>query len=1211
MKKFMVVLQLLLFIVPTAAYAQSTTYYTSWAANSLSGTNENHIPQNTYNMYVTPAGVVYTASGYEEGSYSEIALDTNGNFIGTTGGQFGGLAVAVDSSNQWANVFNNTANEDVLTRYPLGSGGSLGGAGSSNGNSYTWGDTATEGLDIRGMAINGGELYICDIINNEILAFNTTTLHTDRSWTVSYPPGAITIDSSGDLWVVQRAPANSNATADPTGVAIHCYTPGSGSTPGTEITSREITGISPTALAYDPVHNRLLVADNGVDQQVLAYTNLSSTPTLDTTFFNAGTFGYYGGVYSGSTPGLINDPTAGGYLRFHALTGIGVDSSGNIYVALNGCYDTETTADPSPFLSNLYGATDIRKFNTNGQMLWQKYGNGYTQAASIDPGTNGSDLLTLREHYSLDLTKSPGHEATYTSYTVGRFNSPYTVDPFRSAGAGGGEDSFVVRLSGQKFLIVGGSSIYRQSGELWYPCGYIYRTNQYTPQNALYGTNNFQRVMWYDANGDGVVQNSEMTDLGSSDQAEKPMIDSKGNWWVTGPAATGGLPVIHKYTFEGLDSNGTPTWNTGTNVTVPPMFVDTSGNEADMSEELYYDATNDVMYIAGYTSSYPDNDGGYGLRVLSRFNSWSTGNTTPTYTIVLPSDTLGYSSTTRIDSFDVAGGYIFAQSGNSDVNVYSAATGSSVMVMSPGSDVGGYTGANDNFIKVHAFARSNGEILVACEENLYNKVIYYRWNPGGVTGPDNPTGLSATAGNLSVSLSWTPPSGTVTSYNVYRGTSSGSETWLASTTGSVTTYTDATVANGTAYYYYVTAVNAPAESGQSSEVHATPAAGTVDYQINCGGTAESPFVADEYYSSGAHVTTVTNTVTTGLVANPAPEAVYQSERWGAVTYTIPGLTANASYTVRLHMSEYTDPGVGQREFNVAINGVTVMNNYDIYAHAGSLFNAVENSFTTTANSSGQIVIAFTVGAADQPVISGIEIVSGAQPVAASPTFGPVAGTYTSAQSVTLSDSTIGATIYYTTNGTTPSISSTVYTGPISVSSSETIKAIAIANGYTNSSVASAAYTINSTVVYQINCGGPAESPFVADEFYSGSVHTTTITNTVGTNLVANPAPEAVYQSERWGAMTYTIPGLTPGASYSVRLHMSEFTDNGVGQREFNVAINGTSVLSNYDIFSVTGALYRAVENVFTTTANSSGQIVISFTVGAADQPVISGIEILD
>jgi N-acetylneuraminic acid mutarotase len=80
---------------------------------------------------------------------------------------------------------------------------------------------------------------------------------------------------------------------------------------------------------------------------------------------------------------------------------------------------------------------------------------------------------------------------------------------------------------------------------------------------------------------------------------------------------------------------------------------------------------------------------------------------------------------------------------------------------------------------------------------------------------------------------------------------------------------------------------------------------------------------------------------------------------------------------------------------------------------------------------------------------------------ASPIFTPGAGTYTSLQSVTISDSTSGATIYYTTNGTTPTTSSTKYTDAISVSSTETIEAIAVASGHSNSVVASAAYTINS------------------------------------------------------------------------------------------------------------------------------------------------------
>ena len=80
--------------------------------------------------------------------------------------------------------------------------------------------------------------------------------------------------------------------------------------------------------------------------------------------------------------------------------------------------------------------------------------------------------------------------------------------------------------------------------------------------------------------------------------------------------------------------------------------------------------------------------------------------------------------------------------------------------------------------------------------------------------------------------------------------------------------------------------------------------------------------------------------------------------------------------------------------------------------------------------------------------------------AATPVFGPPAGTYNAVQMVTLSDTTTGSTIYYTTDGSTPSTSSTVYTGPVTVSSSETIQAIATASGYVTSAVGTAAYTIS-------------------------------------------------------------------------------------------------------------------------------------------------------
>ncbi len=83
--------------------------------------------------------------------------------------------------------------------------------------------------------------------------------------------------------------------------------------------------------------------------------------------------------------------------------------------------------------------------------------------------------------------------------------------------------------------------------------------------------------------------------------------------------------------------------------------------------------------------------------------------------------------------------------------------------------------------------------------------------------------------------------------------------------------------------------------------------------------------------------------------------------------------------------------------------------------------------------------------------------SGSTPTCATPTFSPAAGTYTQAQNVTISCSTEGATIYYTTNGQDPTTNSTVYSGAINVSTNTTIKAMAAKSGYDNSAVATAEY----------------------------------------------------------------------------------------------------------------------------------------------------------
>lgn len=94
-----------------------------------------------------------------------------------------------------------------------------------------------------------------------------------------------------------------------------------------------------------------------------------------------------------------------------------------------------------------------------------------------------------------------------------------------------------------------------------------------------------------------------------------------------------------------------------------------------------------------------------------------------------------------------------------------------------------------------------------------------------------------------------------------------------------------------------------------------------------------------------------------------------------------------------------------------------------------------------------------------------------QQPAATPVISPATGTFSSPQTVTINDSTTGASIYYTIDGSQPSTSSTLYSGGFTVSSTTTVKAIATAPGFTESGMAS------STITIQTGGGGGAEPNF--------------------------------------------------------------------------------------------------------------------------------------
>ena len=162
--------------------------------------------------------------------------------------------------------------------------------------------------------------------------------------------------------------------------------------------------------------------------------------------------------------------------------------------------------------------------------------------------------------------------------------------------------------------------------------------------------------------------------------------------------------------------------------------------------------------------------------------------------------------------------------------------------------------------------------------------------------------------------------------------------------------------------------------------------------------------------------------------------------------------------------------------NTSQNDESVLHAYDATNVASELYNSSQNgerdsvglpvkyAVPTVAN--GKVY----VGAVGQVSVYGI-----LSAVTATPTFSPAGGTYTSAQTVVLSDSTQGATIYYTTDGSTPSQSSPVYTAPLIVSATTTVNAIAIASGAAPSDIGLGVYTITSGGGGTINYGSGLSS----------------------------------------------------------------------------------------------------------------------------------------
>jgi hypothetical protein len=432
--------------------------------------------------------------------------------------------------------------------------------------------------------------------------------------------------------------------------------------------------------------------------------------------------------------------------------------------------------------------------------------------------------------------------------------------------------------------------------------------------------------------------------------------------------------------------------------------------------------------------------------------------------------------------------------------------------------------------------------------------------PVDTTAPAAVTGVTATGSQTGIALSWGASAASdLAGYSVYRASSpTGTYTKLNAALLTGTTFSDTTAPAGVASSYQVTATDRSGnESARSAAVSATRPGTTTQQpvRINTGGGAVTTggvnWLADQGFTGGK---TFTNPQVTAI-AGTTDDVLYRTERSGTsdlapFSYGIP--VANGTYTVRLHFAEVWfgatgggAAGTGKRVFSANIEGGAVeVANLDLNAVAAPM-TAVVREFRVPVTD-GRVDIAFT-STVNQAKVSAIEVL----PTTAAPAR---------------------PTVRINAGGPAQTVGSTTWSA---------CTALTACSGWVSGGFA---YSEADTIT-----GMPA-----------------------GTN-------QELYRSEWTGGATGT--GVVPVGSrafgfdvpvangaYTVRLHFAELNKTAAGQRVFDVKLEGTEVLSRFDVRAQAGAIDRAIVREFPVTI-TDGRVTLDF-IRRVENAKVSAIEIV-
>jgi hypothetical protein len=492
----------------------------------------------------------------------------------------------------------------------------------------------------------------------------------------------------------------------------------------------------------------------------------------------------------------------------------------------------------------------------------------------------------------------------------------------------------------------------------------------------------------------------------------------------------------------------------------------------------------------------------------------------------------------------VAGTYTSAQS----VTITSATSGASIRYTTDGSTPSPTAGtlysspvSIEGTTTLKAIAYETGFTNSAIKSGTYTiKTIAPIFSPVGGTysSAQSVMIISTTSGaSLAYTTDGTTPTetgGTVTNGTVYSDPVSISADTTLKAIAYETGLTDSSVISGTYSIKAIAPVFTPAAGTYTSPQMVTMTSATSGASIN-------------YTTDGSMPSATNGTVYSG------PVSIGATITLKAIAYEV-GLISSSvtsgTYTIKA-VAPVFSPAAGTY---TSVQTVTITS-----ATSGASINYTTDGSTPSATAgtiySGPILIgatttlkaiAYETGLANSAVTSGTYRIK--LPKVAKPVFSPAAGTFSSAQTVTITSATSGAAICYTTDASTPTeTNGTIYSGPVNIGSTTTLKAIAFKSGFTDSTVTSRTYTITQppTITSSLTATGEV-----------GAVFSYQITASNGaTSYNATGFPPGLNVDTSTGLITGT-----PTTAGTTNITISASNSGGVGSATFVLTVNPEPVI---------------------------------------------------